>query len=219
MIHLKSHKKKFILLCLSLIFIVLGLNYYVKSTSTSFCYKDITLVPKTSVGIIFGAGIKGNQPSKYLKDRLDAGIQLYKNQHIQTLLLSGDNGRIDYDELSVMKLYCAQNGVDTNHIFLDYAGFDTYSTLYRAKAIFNVEQAVLVSQNYHLYRAIYIGRALGINCYGYAADRGTYTLKRKNELRESLAITKSVFDVHRGRIPKYLGKVVPITGASNYTKH
>ncbi|MEH3115941.1 MAG: YdcF family protein [Pedobacter terrae] len=94
--------------------------------------------------------MNNNKPSKNLKDRLNAGIKLYNNHKIDKILLSGDNGSDKHDELTVMKLYCHENGVDTNKIYLDYAGFDSYSTLYRSKFIFNIDTAILVSQNYHL---------------------------------------------------------------------
>ena len=124
------------------------------------------------MGIIFGAGINGDKPSKYLKDRLDAGILLYKAKRINKILISGDNGSQEYDELAVMKNYCFNHGVDTTKISIDYAGFDTYSTLYRAKHIFNIKRATLISQEYHLNRAIHIGHNMGIKSVGYSANKG-----------------------------------------------
>ncbi|WAC42538.1 SanA/YdcF family protein [Pedobacter sp. SL55] len=175
-------------------------------------------MPTTKVAIIFGAGINGDKPSRYLKDRLDAGISLYKNHKVDKILLSGDNGRDEHDELTVMKLYCYENGVDTNKIYIDYAGFDSYSTMYRAKHIFKVDTAILVSQKYHLNRCVYIGDKLGVKSYGYSADRGVYQGYKYYSFREKLSITKSVFDLIRGRKPKYLGEPVDVKGISNYTK-
>jgi len=170
------------------------------------------------VGIIFGAGINGDQPSKYLKDRLDAGIALYKANRINKILLSGDNGRDEYDELTVMKNYCFNHGVDTTKIFIDYAGFDTYSTMYRAKHIFNIKKATLISQEYHLNRAIYIGQKLGIKSVGYSANNGEYLGYKYVTFREYGSIFKSFFDVLRNREPHFLGNSIDINGVSNYSK-
>lgn len=195
-----------------------GINFYVKSSSNPYCFRNVESLPEVPVAIVFGAGIRNNAPSKYLKDRLDAGIRAYKAGKARKLLLSGDNGSKSYDELAVMKTYCADHGVDTLNIFVDYAGFDTYSTLYRAKYIFGVQEAVLVTQNYHLDRAVFIARHLDIDAVGYAADRGGYSNLRKNKIRELFATVKSFVDVLYGRKPKFLGKKVNLDGKGNFSK-
>ena len=199
-------------------FLFLGINYYVKSQANPFCYRDLDRIPESEIGIVFGAGIRGDKPSKYLKDRLDAGIRLYEDQKVKKLLLSGDNGSRRYNELAVMKACCVENGVDSNFIFVDYAGFDTYSTLFRAKQVFKVEQAVLVTQNYHLDRAVFIGLQLGIDCLGYSANRGGYVGYQKNTIREYFASIKSFFDVLTDRRPTFLGPSVDIKGPSNFSQ-
>ncbi|WP_264553372.1 vancomycin high temperature exclusion protein [Flavobacterium sp. N2038] len=197
---------------------IVSVNYYVKSSTKKNIYYSIKRFPKNDVGIIFGAGINGNQPSKYLKDRLDAGIMLWKAKRINKILLSGDNGRDEYDELTVMKNYCYNHGVDTTKIFIDYAGFDTYSTMYRAKHIFKIKRATLVSQEYHLNRAIYIGQKLGIKSAGYSANHGEYLGYKYVTFREYGSIFKSFFDVIRNREPRFLGGEININGESNYSK-
>lgn len=197
---------------------LVSVNLYVKSSTREDIHYTLQQLPKNDVGIIFGAGINGDQPSKYLKDRLDAGILLYKSNRINKILLSGDNGREGYDELTVMKKYCFKHGVDTTKIFIDYAGFDTYSTLFRAKSIFKVKSATLVSQEYHLNRAIYIGQKLGVNSVGFSANSGTYLGYKYVTFREYLSIFKSFLDVLRNREPHFLGKPIDINGVSNYTK-
>jgi len=112
---------------------IIATTIYVASKTDDLIFENQKELPKTDVAIIFGAGIKDNQPGRYLKDRLDAGISLYKNNKVQKILLSGDNGNDAHDELTVMKLYCYKNGVDTTKIYIDYAGFDSYSTMYRPK--------------------------------------------------------------------------------------
>jgi len=197
---------------------VLSVNYHITSSTKKYIHYSLKKFPKNDVGIIFGAGINGNQPSKYLKDRLDAGILLYKAKRINKILLSGDNGREEYDELTVMKNYCYQHGVDTTKIYIDYAGFDTYSTMYRAKHIFKIKKATLISQEYHLNRALYIGRNLGIKSAGYSANKGEYSGYNYVKFREYLSRFKSFFDVFRNREPKFLGNSIDINGPSNYSK-
>lgn len=213
----KYFKIAFYLLIIGLIAIV-SVNYYVKSSTKKNIYYSIKRFPKNDVGIIFGAGINGDQPSKYLKDRLDAGIMLWKAKRINKILLSGDNGRDEYDELTVMKNYCFNHGVDTTKIFIDYAGFDTYSTMYRAKHIFKIKKATLISQEYHLNRAIYIGQKLGIKSVGYSANKGEYLGYKYVTFREYGSIFKSFFDVFRNREPRFLGREININGESNYSK-
>ena len=215
---IKKHFKKFLLLAIIGIIIVFGINYHVRSETNPLIYHHANGVPEENVGIIFGAGIRHDRPSKYLKDRLDAGIELYKLKKISKILLSGDNGSDEHDELTVMKLYCYEHGVDTTKVFLDYAGFDTYSTIYRAKHIFKIDRAILVSQEYHLNRAIYIGNKLGLQTVGLAADVGAYHNYNYVRFRECFTICKSVFDVARNREPHFLGHEVNINGVSNYTK-
>ena len=197
---------------------IIAVNIYVKSSTKKHISYSLKRFPKNDVGIIFGAGINGDQPSKYLKDRLDAGILLYKAKRINKILLSGDNGREEYDELTVMKNYCFRNGVDTTKIFIDYAGFDTYSTMYRAKHIFKIKKATLISQEYHLNRAIYIGQKLGIKSVGYSANKGEYRGYKYVTFREYLSIFKSFFDVLRNREPRFSGNPININGISNYSK-
>jgi SanA protein len=191
---------------------VLGINLLVKSQTDPVIFSKEKDTPGSKVAIIFGAGINNNKPSKYLKDRLDAGLKIDK------ILLSGDNGSDAHDELTVMKLYCYEHGVDTNKIYLDYAGFDSYSTLYRSKYIFKVDTAILVSQKYHLNRCINIGNKLGVKSYGFAADQGTYQGYKYASFREYFALVKSTIDILIGRKPHFLGKTVDINGPSNYTK-
>jgi len=214
----KKHFKKGLLLAIIGLIMVGGINYYVKSITNPLIYHNPNEVPDTKVGIIFGAGINGDQPSKYLKDRLDAGITLYKSNKISRILLSGDNGSDEHDELTVMKKYCYANGVDTTKIFLDYAGFDTYSTMFRAKHIFKIDKAVLVSQEYHLNRAIYIGNKLGVQSIGLSANVGQYHNYTYVRFRECFTICKAVLDVARHREPHFLGGEININGIANYTK-
>lgn len=213
----KSVKPLLIIAILGFTFIIIA-NYLVDQATEKVIFTDIKSSPQTKLAIIFGAGIKNNKPSRYLKDRLDAGISLYKNNKVDKILLSGDNGRDEHDELTVMKLYCFENGVDTTKIYIDYAGFDSYSTMYRAKHIFKVDTAILVSQEYHLARCVYLGDKLGIKSFGYSANVGSYPGYKYYAFREKISVAKAVLDIFRKRKPKYLGETVDVNGKSNYTK-
>jgi SanA protein len=215
---LKKLFKKLIYLFIIGVIAIISVNWYVKSSTRDLIHHTVNNLPKNEVGIIFGAGINGDQPSKYLKDRLDAGILLYKTHKIDKILLSGDNGRDEYDELTVMKTYCFNHGVDTTKIFIDYAGFDTYSTMYRASHIFKIKKATLISQEYHLNRAIYIGQKLGVKSIGFSANKGEYLGYQYVTFREYGSIFKSFFDVLRNREPRFLGNEININGVSNYSK-
>ncbi|OHT44719.1 SanA/YdcF family protein [Flavobacterium tructae] len=215
---MKKLLKKLIYLFIIGVIAIISVNWYVKSSTRDLIYHTVNNLPKNEVGVIFGAGINGDQPSKYLKDRLDAGILLYKTHKIDKILLSGDNGRDEYDELTVMKTYCFNHGVDTTKIFIDYAGFDTYSTMYRASHIFKIKKATLISQEYHLNRAIYIGQKLGVKSIGFSANKGEYLGYQYVTFREYGSIFKSFFDVLRNREPRFLGNEININGVSNYSK-
>jgi SanA protein len=219
---MKIIKKLFKFGLFSAIFVllaVLGINAGVKYYANPYCYLYPKNMPNSPVAIVFGAGLYGNnRPSNYLQDRLDTGIELYKKGKVKKLLLSGDNGRDEYDEITVMKQYCTLHNVDSADIYLDYAGFDTYSTIYRAKAIFKVDSAILVTQNYHLDRAILLGKQKGLTVFGAIADKQKYGSFRRNKAREYLAVIKSIIDLVRDREPRFLGETVDIHGVSNYTK-
>lgn len=215
---MKKYFRIFLYLVIIGLLAIVSINYYLTSSTKTKIYYSVKKFPKNDVGIIFGAGINGDQPSKYLKDRLDAGIMLWKAKRINKILLSGDNGREEYDELTVMKNYCYDHGVDTTKIFIDYAGFDTYSTMYRAKHIFKIKRATLISQKYHLNRAIYIGNQLGVKSVGFSANKGEYLGYKYVQFRECLSRCKSFFDVLRNREPHFLGGEININGASNYSK-
>ena len=147
-----------------------------------------------------------------LKDRLDAGIALYKAKVAPKLLLTGDNGQVDYNEVEVMLQYAVANDVPSEDIFLDHAGFSTYESVYRAKAIFEVKSMVVVTQRYHLFRALYGCRAMGIRALGAGADQESYRGKEMREAREVLARDKDLLKWIVKPKPTFLGDKIPITG-------
>lgn len=187
----------------------LALALYVRLATLPYRHSAVEEVEAEQVAVVFGAGIRGERPSRILAERIDAAVGLYRAGRVSKLLMTGDNGRSDYDEVSVMRRYAESLGVRPEDITLDYAGFSTYESCYRARAIFGVERAVLVTQGYHLPRAVYTCRALGVEAAGLAApDWGRYPapLLVRYSLRELLATAKALVDVHLTRpLPTFLG--------------
>ncbi|PKM58147.1 MAG: SanA protein [Firmicutes bacterium HGW-Firmicutes-3] len=161
--------------------------------------------------LVLGAGVwQGNRPSPMLEDRLNQGIELYMSGVSNRLLMSGDHGRKDYDEVNVMKAYAKDAGIESDHIFMDHAGFSTYESMVRANQVFEVEKVVIVTQKYHLYRALYMANELGMDAYGVASDSRDYYGQRRRDFREYLARVKDFFYVLARPKPTYLGEVIPI---------
>jgi len=170
--------------------------------------------------IVLGAGITDAEtPSPMLKDRLDAGVLLYKSGIVNKLLLSGDNGSDHHDEIHVMLKYCKNAGVPGKDIFCDHAGFSTYDTMYRAVSIYEVERAVVVTQRYHLYRALYLARSLGIDAVGTASDQRPHQGQDARDTREFLARVKDFFQGIQKPPAKYGGPKTPITMDSGASTH
>ena len=168
--------------------------------------------------LVLGAGVKeDNSPSDMLRDRLDTAIELYKKGIAPKLLMSGDHGRVDYDEVNVMKSYAIDKGVPSEDIFMDHAGFSTYESIYRAREIFGVERVVVVSQKYHLYRALYIGRSFGMDVCGVDADLRDYSGEFAYEVREFAARFKDFFYCIFKPEPSYLGEPIALTGSGDVT--
>jgi vancomycin permeability regulator SanA len=169
-------------------------------------YTDIENIPQYSVAIVFGAGIKSDYtPSDILKDRLNTSYQLYIEEKVDRILLSGDNTSEGYSEPQVMYDYLVFTlDVDPDDIVRDYAGLRTYDTCARAKDIWGIDQAILISQGYHLSRAIFTCNELGIQSTGYSATQYQYENEEYYKLREIFAIHKAVLDVYVIH-PEYIG--------------
>jgi SanA protein len=168
--------------------------------------------------LILGAGVSANNtPSAMLQDRLDKGIEISKNDIEKKLLMSGDHGTLDYDEVNVMKSVAIKAGLNSSDIFMDHAGFSTYESLIRARDVFGVKKVIIVSQKEHLYRALYIARGLGLEAIGVAAEPKVYGGQFARDVRETLARVKDVFTVLIKPLPSYLGDSIPITGDGDIT--
>ncbi|MCI8659111.1 MAG: DUF218 domain-containing protein [Lachnospiraceae bacterium] len=181
-------------------------------------YEDLTGLPQMDCILVLGCGLRPDgEPTQMLKDRLDAGIALYQTKTAPKLLMSGDHGRQQYDEVNRMKQYAMEKGVPSQDIFMDHAGFSTYESMYRARDVFQVKQMVIVSQEYHLYRAIYDGEKMGLKVWGYPAKQIRYGGQRRRDLREILARNKDILYCLLQPEPTYLGEAIPVSGNGDLT--
>ena len=166
--------------------------------------------------LVLGCSVRDDgTPSAMLEDRIIAGDRLYLAGVSGKLLMSGDHGQDDYDEVNTMKDYAVRAGIDPENIFCDHAGFNTYASMYRARDVFQVQRVVIVTQKYHLYRALYIARKLGLEAYGVAADERTYRGQMVRDLREIAARCKAFIYCIFMPEPAYLGDPVPIQGSGS----
>ena len=201
------------------ILLPLGISAYVcQSVQDQILTPEEAAKLDTDAILVLGARVWDNgQPSGILKDRIITGVDLYQSGASDRLLMSGDHGQDDYDEVNAMKDYAIELGVAPEVIFMDHAGFSTYESLYRARDIFQIKTLVIVSQQYHLYRALYVARALGLEAYGVSADLGDYAGMPRFEAREILARLKDFVYTIFQPLPTYLGDVIPITGDGSAT--
>ena len=158
-----------------------------------------------------------NEPSPMLKDRLDTAIALYKAGVAPKLLLSGDNSIVEYSEPDCMLKYTLAQGVPPEDIFLDFAGFSTYESVYRSHAVFMADRIIVVTQKYHLFRALKACEALGIEAKGVASNQQRYAGRYYREAREVLARNKDLFKGIIKAKPTFLGDEIPIDGDGTVT--
>ena len=172
-----------------------AINFHVVSSTSKYIHsssENLTEHDDSDAILVLGCLVRGYTPSDMLRDRLDIGIELYNVEAAPKLLMSGDNSRIDYNEVWAMRKYAIEKSVPEKDVFMDHAGFSTYESMYRAKEIFGVDKMIIVTQKYHLYRSVYIARRLGIEAYGVASDLHTYSGQLGRDVREVLARCKDV---------------------------
>ena len=222
-----THKRKLIkrffiiALCLAVIGIgaIAGVNAFIFHTTSHKILSPEDATPiKADCIIVLGCQVRSDgTPSHMLSDRLDRGIALYKAGAAPKIIMSGDHGQKYYDEVNTMKQYAIDAGVPSEDIFMDHAGFSTYETVYRAKEIFGVKKAIIVTQQYHLYRALYIAESFDIESYGVSSDYRTYTGQFKREVREVLARCKDFLTTIIKPEPTFLGETIPVNGNGDIT--
>ncbi len=216
---MKKVLKYGIVVIIAIVAIVLGINLYVKLTTKNQIIKENEYSNLSDVEciIILGAGIWGDKPSPMLEDRLQEGINLYQKNVSNKILVSGDHGRKEYDEVNIMKDFLIEKGIPSENIFMDHAGFSTYDSIYRLKEIFEAKKVIIVTQKYHLFRALYIANKMGLEAYGVGSDPRLYVGATAREIREVLARDKDFVKCIFKLKPTYLGDKIPINGNGDVT--
>ena len=218
-------KKRFRRTCLYLLIIGLlggllafGINGYVVLSTKKQILDPAKELPEADCILVLGCYVnEKGEPSAMLTDRLRRSVELYQTGATPKLLMSGDHGRYTYDEVNAMKQYALDAGVPAEDVFMDHAGFSTYESIYRLKAIFGVKKVIIVSQKYHLHRALQIANAFGLEAYGVAADYRAYSGQTYRDIREILARDKDwVKSIFKPK-PTFLGDPIPIFGDGNLT--
>lgn len=216
-------RKKIILLAAALfIFIaalVLAVNgYVVCSTADQILSPDDAATVEADCILVLGCYVHENgQPSAMLSDRLACSVSLYKSGAAPKLLMSGDHGRTAYDEVNTMKQYALDADVPSSNVFMDHAGFSTYESIYRARDVFQAKKVIIVTQKYHLHRALHIANALGLEAWGVAADARAYSGQLNRDIREILARNKDFVQGISQPAPTFLGETIPVFGDGNLT--
>lgn len=220
---LRSVLIRIALVCLSAAVIgtasAFGVSAYVKSSASDkiLTAQEAAQLEDVDCIIVLGCRVNDTSPSPMLSDRLTVGVQLYDSGASPKLLMSGDHGQTDYDEVNAMKQFAIDRDIPSEDIFMDHAGFSTYESMYRAAEIFEAKKVIIVTQEYHLYRSIYIAEQLGLEAYGVASDLQEYIKQPMYDLREILARDKDFVQTIFMPEPTYLGETVPISGSGDAT--
>ncbi|WOO42074.1 SanA/YdcF family protein [Rubellicoccus peritrichatus] len=185
----------------------------IDTVSDKKTFSDANFLPKSDVALVLGCSryLSDGRENLFFRNRINAAVDVFKSGKVEFILVSGDNHRIDYDEPTDMKGALIEKGIPAGRIYCDYAGFSTLDSIVRAKEVFGQSQVVVISQEFHNKRAIFIGEQRGLDVYGYnAAEVGTF-ISFKTKAREELAKVKAVIDVWvLGREPRFLGEAVEI---------
>ena len=200
------------------ILVIVGLNIYIHLNTRSKIISNADELPASYCAIVLGAKVKENGAlSNILKDRLQTALELYRMGKIKRFLLSGDHGRPTYDEVNAMKRFLQQHHVPDSVLFLDHAGFDTYNSMCRAKKIFQVTDAIVITQDFHLRRAVFTANQMGIDAIGFPSDKRLYESRHYLRIREYMANVKALYEIAIDKKPTFEGPPIPITGDSRRT--
>ena len=216
-------KLKYITVFLFIIIFLIGsafmINLYIKQSTKNQIIDndDYSKLDDVDCILVLGAAIWKDKPSPMLQDRLLEAISLYKKGAAPKIIMSGDHGRKGYDEVNIMKKFAIDKGVPSEDIFMDHAGFSTYESIYRAKEIFGVKKTIIVTQKYHLYRALYIANQFGIKAYGVGSDPRKYEGEKYRNFREFLARNKDFIKCIFKPKPTYLGESITLSGNGDIT--
>lgn len=202
-----------VILCILCLLFTFFANSKIEKSTENFVTDQLEHLPKTKVAVVLGTApnlVNGYQ-NYYFTYRIEAAAKLYKSGKVSHFIVSGDHGRKNYNEPEAMKLALIKNGIPENVIYLDYAGFRTLDSMIRAKEIFGQKEFIVVSQEFHNQRAVYIARQNGINAYGYNAKDVNKHAGLKTNIREYFARAKVFIDSFLGVEPKFLGENIEVT--------
>ncbi|MCL1929478.1 MAG: YdcF family protein [Treponema sp.] len=218
---LKHIFKAFFFIFLTGIIGSIFINIWMVLSARNYIYTDINSTPPRTAVLVLGSMTYGTTLSHVLHDRVIGGIQLIENNKGKKLLLSGDHGQIRYDEVNAMRLFVLDKSPDIpqENIFMDHAGFNTWDSMYRARDVFEVKDIIIVTQEFHIARAVCIARNLGLDAVGYAVNQNRFSKAtiRYWGFREYMARVKAFLSIVTKPKPRYLGDKIPITGDGRLT--
>ena len=202
----------FVLLIVLLLGTIIISNYVIIKKGEKLIYNNIDKIPFNNCGLVLGTSkyIKKGIPNPYFYYRIDAAVSLFRKGKIKHIILSGDNSLKSYNEPMMMKRELLKLGIPDSAIYLDYAGFRTFDSVIRCRAIFSQSSITIISQEFHLERALYIAHHYGIGAIGFAAQNVSFSFSMRTTLREYLARVLVFWDFHSGNQPKFLGEKVEI---------
>lgn len=191
----------------------LAIYLHVHSVANRYIVEDIGKIPAAYACIVLGAAVyEDGRISDVLHDRLMKALDLYRAGKVKKILLSGDHSTFEYNEVRQMRDFMVRKGVPPGALVLDHGGFNTHSSMVRARRIFNIDDCIVVTQRFHLHRALYIARRVGLRAWGYPADRRRYLYRKRYAVREYLACVKAFLDLLVDREPQLQGRAVPLSG-------
>lgn len=199
---------------------VFAIDAWVRSSTEErvLSVEQVAEVPEADCIIVLGCGVyPDGSPSPMLSDRIARGVELYEQGAAPKLLMSGDHGKVDYNEVGKMKEVALDSGVPSEDVFMDHAGFSTYETMARARDVFGAKRVIVVTQDYHLPRALYLAQSLGLDAYGVAADLRPYAGQEARDFREVLARVKDFFSAIVQPEPTFLGDPISLSGSGDVT--
>ena len=212
----KNIIKSFLIITGAIILLTIIINIGIVLSARKYIYTDISKIPPRTAVLVLGAAVHGTRLSPVLEDRVKTGISLLENQKGEKLLLSGDHGKKYYDEVNAMRQYVLTNAPAIQHedIFMDHAGFSTWNSMYRARDVFQVRDLIIVTQEFHISRALVMARSLGLDAVGYAVDQKRFAnnWQRSWRFREYFARVRAFFTIVFKPKPRFLGEIIPILG-------
>ncbi len=199
-----------LLVCALLFAFVAAVNGTVKSIAKDKILLEVAEGIEVEYILVLGCGLKSDgSPSDMLSDRIDTAVAIYEKCEGAKILASGDHSREDYNEVGAIFDACVAKGVPEEDIILDHAGFSTYDSIWRAKNVYNAEKVIIITQKYHLYRALFMAEKFEIEAYGVGADPREYAGQLYRDLREVFARVKDFYMVKFNPAPEYIGTDLP----------